>query len=100
MRVRKKPVEVEAIQLLPFNYDDIVAWAGDNIEIKHLFNTVGVVVCEAMINTIKGKMHAIEGDWIIKGVNGEFYSCTDDIFRKTYDIIDDNVTTNNSEITW
>ena len=40
-----------------------------------------------MIKTIEGTMHATEGDWIIKGVNGEFYSCRDDIFKKSYEII-------------
>ncbi len=37
------------------------------------------------INTLEGKMTASEGDWIIKGVNGEFYPCKPDIFEKTYE---------------
>lgn len=105
MRVRKKPVEVEAYPLLMEYVNEIRRWANNSIVIKSIncvdykspFKTTRL---EAMIKTLEGEMHAIEGDWIIKGVNGEFYSCKDDIFRKTYDIIDDNVTTNNSEITW
>lgn len=104
MRVRKKPVEVEAYPLLMEYVNEIKRWADDAITIKSISYLdhhlkMPRVRLEAMIKTLEGEMHAIEGDWIIKGVNGEFYSCKDDIFRKTYDIIDDNVT-NNSEITW
>lgn len=35
-------------------------------------------------------MKAAFGDYIIKGVNGEFYPCKPDIFAKTYEIVDDN----------
>lgn len=37
------------------------------------------------IDTLEGTMQASWGDWIIRGVNGEFYPCKDEIFRKTYD---------------
>jgi hypothetical protein len=37
------------------------------------------------INTLEGTMTAVEGDWIIKGVKGEFYPCKPDIFEATYD---------------
>ena len=37
------------------------------------------------IQTLEGKMRADRGDWIIKGVNGEFYPCKPDIFEKTYE---------------
>ena len=38
------------------------------------------------IHTLEGDHYALEGDYIIKGVNGEFYPCKPDIFEKTYDI--------------
>lgn len=41
------------------------------------------------IGTLEGTMRASVGDWIIKGVKGELYSCRDDVFRATYDIVMD-----------
>lgn len=40
------------------------------------------------IDTLEGTMTAGAGDWIIKGVKGEFYPCKDDIFRATYEAVD------------
>lgn len=41
------------------------------------------------INTLEGVMKANVGDYIIKGVNGEFYPCKQDIFKKTYELVED-----------
>ena len=41
-----------------------------------------------VIPTLEGDMRANLGDWIIKGVKGEFYPCKDDIFRATYDAVE------------
>lgn len=38
-----------------------------------------------IINTLEGTMYASEGDYIIKGISGEFYPCKPDIFHKTYE---------------
>ena len=40
---------------------------------------------ERTIETLEGTMTASAGDWIIQGVEGEFYPCKDEIFRKTYE---------------
>jgi hypothetical protein len=40
------------------------------------------------IDTLEGTMHASEGDYIIKGVNGEFYPCKPEIFKKTYELVE------------
>ena len=40
---------------------------------------------EMVIPTLEGRMHATPGDWIIRGVQGEFYPCKPDIFEKTYE---------------
>lgn len=42
---------------------------------------------EAYIETLEGRMQISDGDWIIKGVHGEFYPCKPDIFQKTYEKI-------------
>ena len=39
------------------------------------------------IKTLEGNMKAENNDWIIKGVNGEFYPCKPDIFEKTYELV-------------
>ena len=82
MRFRKKPVEIEAIQ-----------WIPENKKCKELFKTIPEIkILEdsdiLIISTLEGDMIAKSGDWIIKGVNGEFYSCKPDIFDKTYERID------------
>lgn len=45
-------------------------------------------VFSVTIKTLEGEMKAMPGDYIIKGVNGEFYPCTPDIFAKTYEEAD------------
>lgn len=78
MKFRKKPIVIEAVQWNGDNFIDI-----DNfITISHeTYPKDGIV----KIPTLEGTMDAVEGDWIIKGVNGEFYPCKPDIFEKTYE---------------
>ena len=72
---RKKPVVVEAIQWTGENFAEIKVWSGD----------VGLVDGVLCVSTLEGQMVAAVGDYIIKGVNGEFYLCKPDIFHKTYE---------------
>lgn len=78
---RKKPVVIEAMQL-GFKASDLVAvceWLIDN-GVEYSPGLDGIV-----IPTLEGKMLAGHGDWIIKGVKGEFYPCKSDIFEATYE---------------
>jgi len=77
MKFRKKPVVIEAIQLIEENIPDILEFCGDKIKSHFL---IGIV-----IETLEGDMLADKGDWIIKGVKGEFYPCKPDIFAMTYE---------------
>ena len=81
MKYRKKPVVIEAIQWDGTNYDEIGDWMGLNstLEIDGQF----------IIPTLEGDMRVSEGDWVIRGVNGEFYPCKPDIFEKTYEPAED-----------
>lgn len=45
---------------------------------------------EITIHTLEGDMLASEGDYIITGVNGEQYPCKPDIFKKTYELVEDS----------
>ena len=76
---RKKPVVVEAMRLVSPNWELIRLWCGGVIAVSGK-RYVGIT-----INTLEGNMFANVGDWIIKGVNGEFYPCKPDIFEKTYE---------------
>lgn len=81
-KYRKKPVIVEAIQLI--DNDEILAkissFMGKAIMIDHSKRPITL-----NIETLEGTMIATEYDYIIKGVNGEFYPCKPDIFEKTYE---------------
>lgn len=77
MYYRKKPVTITAIQ-----------WSGENIvEIMNFMNNRGYhyTGSELYIQTLEGNHFASIGDYIIKGVKGEFYPCKPDIFYMTYD---------------
>lgn len=80
-KFRKKPVEIEAMQFTDVSKDACFNWVNCN---RYPDKTPdGEPVMH--IQTLEGVMRARFGDWIIKGVNGEFYPCKDDIFLKTYE---------------
>lgn len=76
MKYRKKPVVVEAIQFTGTNYEKIKEFIGQNT----LCSTLNIV-----IPTLEGDMVAQKGDYIIKGIAGEFYPCKPDVFEQTYE---------------
>jgi len=75
---RKKPVTVEAIQWTGENHAEICEFIDP--EAFEIIPRVGLI-----IHTLEGDHHASPGDYIIKGVKGEFYPCKADIFEKTYE---------------
>lgn len=79
-KYRKKPVIVEAKQLTEENMVEIKEWCGG--ELIPNSRTEGY---DLFINTLEGLMHADINDYIIRGVEGEFYPCKPDIFEKTYE---------------
>lgn len=76
MKYRKKPVVIEAVQFNGRNSADIHEFCGDKVR-----EPVGKDYLE--IKTLEGIHIASPGDYIIKGINGEFYPCKPDIFEKT-----------------
>lgn len=84
MRVRKKPVEVEAEQVTEENLLEVAEWCDGFAATQSVDHERPHI----NIYTLEGTMRAEVGDWIIKGVNGEFYPCKPKIFEKTYDILD------------
>lgn len=86
---RKKPVVIDAMQWPGFSVD------GDRIESVMRFEDwflnsggKGIYSGQKMaIHTLEGVMTADPGDWVIKGIKGEFYPCKPDIFEATYEAV-------------
>jgi hypothetical protein len=80
---RKKPVVIEARQLPEDSRSNvwrgIASWSGGTSSQDALSPCV-------LIDTDEGQMMARPGDWVIKGINGEFYPCKPDIFAATYEV--------------
>lgn len=85
MRFRKRPVEVEAQEFTGDNGVDLVHWIGTDVSLDS--DSKGAIAT-LTIHTLEGDMVANRGDWIIKGVQGEFYPCKPDIFEATYEAVD------------
>lgn len=87
-KFRKKPVIIEAVQLPPSGRPTnteaaaVVDFLGPNGR----WHDIGIGHIE--IETLEGTMTASPGDWIIKGVKGEFYPCKPDVFELTYEPVD------------
>lgn len=88
MKFRKKPVVIDAYQL-PAAGQDVPAsfevWC-DEVRFDGFESGRDETL---IIKTLEGDMTASPGDWIIKGVKGEFYPCKPDIFSATYEAADD-----------
>ena len=83
-RYRKKPVVIEAMRLPDAATPDIPRMLAVQAIAKWCGGRVGVSPC-VLIDTLEGEMRADPGDWIIRGVKGEFYPCKPDIFSATYE---------------
>jgi hypothetical protein len=89
---RKKPVIIEAMQLITGNkgsIEKVINWTGAYQWYVDMKNPDETFIC---ISTLEGTMKIKNNDWVICGVNGEFYPCHNDIFIKTYDeVVHDEV---------
>lgn len=86
MKFRKKPIVVEAIK-----YEK--THIGRALDFCNLLR-YNPHDNEYYVETLEGCMKVTEGDFIIKGVNGEFYPCKPDIFEKTYEKLDEEIQIN------
>lgn len=83
MKYRKKPVIVEAIKYTLENSKDVFDFAKGKIRHDLLPQST-----DLRIKTLEGVMTVSVGDYIIKGVQGEFYPCKPDIFEQTYEVVE------------
>ena len=86
---KKKPVIIEAIQYTGNNGHEIEVWSNNKVLQSPVLepsdnNITGEYL---QISTLEGQMSGIVNDWIIKDIQGEFYPCKPDIFKKTYELI-------------
>lgn len=93
-RYRKKPVEVEAIQFIESLYKkDKSKYKRfpmvDRAMMSELWMSEDASSGRYYILTLEGEMTVSEGDYIIKGIKGEFYPCKSDIFEMTYEKVND-----------
>lgn len=81
-RYRKKPVVIEAVQ-----------WTGDNVDelckLEDFRLNYTLIDGQLGVYTLEGIMWASVGDYIIRGIRGEFYPCKPDIFNETYEEVTD-----------
>jgi len=83
---------IDAIQFNGHNRGDIEAFMGEDTNLHYELESEtayeagqGPPSFSLLIPTLEGDMKAMPNDWIIKGVNGEFYPCKPDVFHKTYE---------------
>ena len=93
MKFRKKPVVIDAVQWDGMSIDAMMDFIGDTEKLPkapddpHIHNGIGFTPTDGglYIPTLEGTHKANPGDWIIKGIKGEFYPCKPDIFSATYE---------------
>lgn len=78
----KKPIPIEARQITVENADELAAWSKSDI-----VRRPDGAVSGMMVYTLEGTMTGAVGDYLIKGVRGEFYFCAKDIFEETYESV-------------
>lgn len=83
MKYRKKPVVIDAVQYTGDNFKEICDFVGKTL------NRPDSEQNHIIIETLEGDHIASVGDFIIKGVHGEFYPCKPDIFEKTYELAEE-----------
>ena len=90
MKYRKKPVVIEAVQWTGLNLEEVKSFVGKSLQYDIIDTALevskGTPHINMIIKTLEGDHICSKGDFIIKGVHGEFYPCKPDIFEKTYEL--------------
>lgn len=79
-KFRKKPVSIYAMHFVGDNHGYVTSWVGNDARVDGE---------NIIIKTLEGDHTANPGDWIIRGVQGEFYPCKPNIFEATYEDVTD-----------
>jgi len=76
----KKPIIIEAMQLTDKTKNDVLVWVSSK-----KYSDFSGSKPKIIIQTLEGEMTVSLWDYVIKGINGEFYPCKPDIFEATYE---------------
>ncbi len=76
----KRPVTIQAVQYTGDNIDEIIDFVGE----ENMFISSFSGIENHYIKTLEGNHFMSKGDYVIRGVEGEFYPCKEHIFKKTY----------------
>ncbi|WP_203409451.1 hypothetical protein [Staphylococcus aureus] len=91
-KARKKPVEIEYMQYIGSNKYELYEWSNGKVfEVKESVYDIDYPSSYRYylnVETLEGFLVVSLGDYIVKGVEGEFYPVDPDIFEKTYEVID------------
>jgi hypothetical protein len=88
VKFRKKPIVIEAEQFFvdkPLPPGVIIETYTDGPE----WGYTGKLSKRYYVATLEGPLNVSDGDWIIKGIKGEFYPCKPDIFELTYEAVNE-----------
>lgn len=91
---RKKPVEIEARQITRESIYEVAAWANNtkvDVNLVDIIYRADDTPSGLLVWTLEGKMSAKMGDYLIKGVKGEFYACDEEIFNMTYELVKEDI---------
>lgn len=88
MKYRKKPVVIEAEKFDKEKWEEEISQAKLSESFPMVLLSV-IAGFQPVIETLEGDMKVNDGDYIIKGVQGEFYPCKPDIFEATYEVVED-----------
>lgn len=86
-KFRKKPVVIEAVKFTGANQREVLSFCRPALS-ETALDGAEMMKLPVIIPTLEGELTASPGDWIIKGVKGEFYPCKPDIFEATYDAVE------------
>ncbi|WP_194747624.1 hypothetical protein [Staphylococcus chromogenes] len=83
IKARKIPVEVECVQFTDIESAEYIEeWSG--AQVRYCASKYQKIL---VVKTLEGQMNATINDYIVKGVNGEFYPVKPDVFHKTYEVL-------------
>jgi hypothetical protein len=97
MKYKKKPVVIDAVQWTGENHREMFDFLTENafdkdlmqMSAEHFYIDHSKVEGGLIIKTLEGEHLASIGDFIIRGVKGEYYPCKPDIFEQTYEKVED-----------
>lgn len=98
MKYRKKPVVIDAVQWTGKNHREMFDFLTENtfkeesmtVSGDHFYIDHSKVEGGLIIRTLEGEHLATIGDYIIRGVQGEYYPCKEDIFHQTYEKVEEH----------